>query len=85
MTLSNIGVVEMPKELQKYIRLFDVMASTDKTQLCMCSYLNNMILTFTTHLVDTEVEKNFFKELNSDDIEIIINDNVVEDFYEEML
>lgn len=85
MTLSNIGIVEMPKELQKYIKLFDVMASTDKTQLCMCSYLNKMVLTFTTHLVDTEVEKNFFKELNSNDIEIVINDNVVEDSYEEVL
>lgn len=85
MTLSNIGIVEMPKELQKYIKLFDVMASTDKTQLCMCSYLDKMVLTFTSHFVDTEIEKNFFKELNSEDIEIIINDNVVEDSYEEVL
>jgi len=85
MTLSNIGKVEIPKEVQKYIKLFDVMASTDKTQLCMCSYLNKMVLTFTTHLIDTEIEKNFFKELNNNDIEIIINDNVVEESYEEML
>ena len=85
MTLSNIGIIEMPKELQKYIKLFDVMASTDKTQLCMCSYLNKMVLTFTTHLVDTEIEKNFFKELNIGDTEIIINSNVVEDSYEEVL
>jgi len=85
MTLSNIGIIEMPKELQKYVKLFDVMASTDKTQLCMCSYLNKMVLTFTTHFVDTEIEKNFFKELNSGDTEIMINDNVVEDSYEEVL
>ena len=84
-TKSGIRKVEMPKELQKYIRLFDVMASTDKTQLCMCSYLDKMVLTFTTHLVDTEIEKNFFKELNSEDTEIVINDNVVEDNYEEVL
>lgn len=85
MTLSNIGVVEMPEELQQYIKLFDVMASTNKMQLCMCSYLNNMVLNFTTHLVNNEIEKNFFKELNRDDMEIIINDNVVEESYEEVL
>ncbi|MBE6139408.1 MAG: hypothetical protein E7174_02760 [Firmicutes bacterium] len=84
--LSNIGIVEMPKELQKYIKLFDVFASTDCTQICMCSYLDNMVLSFTTHFVDSEIEKNFFKILNKNDIEIVINTNIVEDDdYEEVL
>lgn len=83
--LSNIGIVEMPKELQKYIKLFDVFASTDCTQICMCSYLDNMSLSFTTHFVDSEIEKNFFKELSKNDMEVLINTNVVEDDYEELL
>ncbi|MBQ9072834.1 MAG: hypothetical protein IJY25_06725 [Bacilli bacterium] len=83
--LSNIGIVEMPKELQKYIKLFDVFASTAKTQVCMCSYLDNMVFSFTTHFIDSEIEKNFFKELSKNDIEILINSNIVEDYYEELL
>ena len=83
--LSNIGIVEMPKELQKYIKLFDVFASTTKTQICMCSYLDNMTLSFATHFVDSEIEKNFFKELSNNDTEVLINTNVVEDDYEELL
>jgi len=84
--LSNIGIVEMPKELQSYIKLFDVFTSTDSTQLCMCSYLDNMTLSFTTHFIDSEIEKNFFKELSKNDIEVIINTNLVEDNkYEEVL
>lgn len=84
--LSNIGVIDMPEELQKYINLFDVFASTDCTQLCMCSYLDNMVLSFSSHFTNTEIQKNFFTELTSQNIAVIINDNVVEeDDYEEVL
>ena len=84
--LSNVGIVEMPEELQKYIKLFDVMTSTDCTQMCMCSYLDNMALSFTTHFIDSEIEKNFFQELSKNDISITINTNIVEDDdYEEVL
>jgi len=84
--LSNIGIVEMPENLSEYIKLFDVFTSTDSTQICMCSYLDNMTLSFTTHFVESEIEKNFFKELSDKGIEVIINTNIVEDDdYEEML
>lgn len=84
--LSNVGIVEMPEKLNEYIKLFDVFASTDSTQICMCSYLDNMTLSFTTHFVESEIEKNFFKELSDKGIEIEINTNIVEDDdYEEVL
>ncbi len=84
--LSNVGIVEMPSELQSYIKLFDVFASTDSMQICMCSYLDNMLLSFTSHFIDTEIQKNFFKELTKEHIKVTINTNVVEDNgYEEVL
>lgn len=86
MALSNVGIVDMPEKLQSYIKLFDVFASTDCTQLCMCSYLDNMTLSFTTHFVDSEIEKNFFKELSSNNVDIMIDTNIVgDDDYEEVL
>lgn len=84
--LSNIGIVNMPKELQNYIKLFDVFASTDCIQLCMCSYLDKMVLSFTSHFVDPEIQKNFFTKLSNQNIEVVINSNVMEDNnYEEVL
>lgn len=84
--LSNVGVVEMPEKLRDYIKLFDVFTSTDSTQICMCSYLDNMTLSFTTHFVESEIEKNFFKELSDKGIVVEINTNIVEDDdYEEVL
>lgn len=85
-SLSNIGIIDMPVELRKYIKLFDVFNSTHAMQLCMCSYLDNMTLSFSSHFINTEIQKNFFRELSEKGIEITINDNVVEDTdYEEML
>lgn len=84
--LSNVGIVEMPEKLQKYIKLFDVFASTDCMQMCMCSYLDKMLLSFTSHFVDTEIQKNFFTELSKQNIDVIINNNVLEESrYEEVL
>jgi len=84
--LSNVGIINMPDELKPYIKLFDVLTSTDCTQLCICSYLDQMALSFTTHFVDSEIEKNFFKELSDNGLDVIINTNMVEeDTYEEML
>lgn len=86
MTLSNVGIVTMPEELEQYIKLFSVFASTHSMQICMCSYLDNMTLSFTSHLVDSEIQKNFFKALSDEEISVLINDNAVEDnSYEEVL
>ena len=85
-SFSNVGIIDMPEELRGYIRLFDVFNSTHSMQICMCSYLDNMTLSFSSHFVNTEIQKNFFKELSSKDINVVINDNVVEDTnYEEVL
>lgn len=84
-SLSNVGIVDMPIELQEYIKAFDVFCSTDTIQLCMCSYLDKMSLSFTSHLVDTEIQKNFFTEISGNEIDVLIHDNLVEDDYEEVL
>lgn len=84
--LSNVGIIELPEEIRDYVKLFDVFASTDCTQICMCSYLDNMTLSFTSHFVSSEIQKNFFDELSSNNIDVIINTNEVEDVsYEEVL
>ena len=60
---SNIGVVDMPEEMQTYIRMFDVFVNTGRLQVCMCSYGENLTMTFTSAFESTEVQKNFFRIL----------------------
>lgn len=87
MTLSNIGIITMPKEFEKYIDYFDVFASTDGIQACMCSYKDSLMVSFTSHFINTEIEKNFFRKLANNNIDVTINSNIVEedDIDEEML
>ncbi len=62
---SNIGRVELPKECAQFVRMFDLFTSTGKMQLCVCSYENNLAMTFTTSYKSVSVFKNFFRMLTS--------------------
>lgn len=79
MTLSNIGAIEMPEVFEEYIDYFDIFASTDGIQACMCSYKDNLMVSFTSHFLNSEIEKNFFRALSDENIEITINTNVFDE------
>lgn len=76
MTLSNIGIIKMPKVYEKYIDYFDVFISTESIQMCMCSYRDNMVISFSSKFTNSEIERNFFKTLSSDGIDVYINTNM---------
>jgi len=79
MTLSNIGIIEMPEILDGYIDYFDVFASTDGIQACLCSYKDKLMVSFTSHFINSEIEKNFFRALSDENIEITVNTNVFDE------
>lgn len=60
---SNMSVVKMPEEYVPYIHQFGVYTSTDKTELCMCSFQNRLVLGFTSRQDDKNIERNFFQML----------------------
>ena len=64
-TLSNVGEITMPEELCGYIRLFDVFISTNKLQVCVNSFGDNMTLCFTSPFVSTDVQRRFFRSLSA--------------------
>lgn len=73
---SNVGRIEMPEEFKPYIRLFDVFASTKCLQVCMCSYNDNCVISFTSQLVSTDVQRRFFKALSGYGLEVEITTNL---------
>ena len=77
MTLSNIGIIEVPKIYQDYIDYFDVFISTSKIQICMCSYLDKLLLSFSSQFINSEIEKNFFRYLINEGVNITINTNKI--------
>lgn len=74
-SLSNIGRVTMPPELSSYIRLFDVFASTDILQICVCSFEENLTMSFSSAFVSTDVQRRFFRRLTGMGIPVTISAN----------
>ena len=79
MTLSNTGVIEMPTIFENYIEHFDFFSSTDGAQTCVCSYNDKMMISFTSHYIKSKIEKNFFRTLSKENVEIDINTNVFDE------
>ena len=75
-SLSNLGRITMPKEFDDYINLFDVFVSTNKVQICMNSYNEKMVISFTSAFINTNIQKNFFDTLNSLGINITVTSNI---------
>ena len=76
--LSNLGVIKLPEEYEKYVTTFSAFASTDDIQLCVCSYKNDLILNFSSHFRSKDIERSFLKEIqkeldNKDKVLIISN------------
>lgn len=75
MVLSNVGRVTMPEELTRYIQSFHVFASTKKTQLCVCSFEDQLQLGFTSAFAGTDLQRQFLSILRQQGIELQIASN----------
>jgi hypothetical protein len=76
---SNVGRVEMPAPLCKYIRLFDVFNSTNRLQLCACSFGDRLMLSATSPFLNTDVYRRFFRKLAGLGLEAVIYSNQPEE------
>ena len=73
--VSNLGRIDMPGEVKPYIRLFDVFCSTKKLQICICSYEDNMNISFTSTFVSTDIQREFFRQITEMGIAAAITAN----------
>lgn len=78
-SLSNVGAIAMPDEVKKYIKLFDMMVSTPGIQACMCSYENNLVLTFSSVFKNSDIQKRVFRTLSELGLDVTIQTNHIEE------
>ena len=81
--LSNLGVVTMPPELTPFIRSFDVCSGTNLLQVCMCSYMGRLSISFSSPFVSAEIQRRFFRTLTALGAEVEITTNPAGDGKEE--
>ena len=74
-TLSNIGRVTIPEQFEKHVRLFDLLNRTRKMQLCLCTYQDKLMITFTAPFINTDVQRCFFRELTGHGIKMEVTTN----------
>lgn len=77
-SLSNVGKITMPKELAPYINMFNCFFSARRPQIGMCSFGEKLVVSFISPFTGTDVQKNFFRMLSKEGIEIDIASNYKE-------
>jgi len=78
-TISNLGQVQMPKELEKYIEHFGMIVATNKTQIGMCSYKDKLTIGFSSSFLNTDIQRRFFRALSEMKIPVEIVSNQLEE------
>ena len=77
-TLSNVGKISISPELAPYINMFNCFVSARRPQIAICSYQNNLVVSFTSPFIGTDIQKNFFRYLADENIPITISSNAKE-------
>lgn len=73
--ISNVGRIKMPKQFDELIKNFSVFVSTGNIQLNICSYNDVLQMGITSCYSSTDVQRNFFRALTSQGIEVTIRSN----------
>ncbi len=76
--VSNVGRIILPPEFVPYVKQFHVFASTLKLQFCLCSFEDRLQMGFSSAFAGTDIQRNFFRFLTEQDIDVEIACN---DFY----
>ena len=77
-TVSNIGNLSVKEEYEPYIEGFQAFISVSKGQYLkgtICSYKDTLVYTFSSVLRDVSVQRGFFRLLQQEGIDIVIESN----------
>lgn len=77
-TLSNLGIIRIPKSMEEYIDRFEFVLGPPVMNMIsssVCTCKNDLIITFTKILFETDIERFFFRFLTEKGLEITIETN----------
>lgn len=78
-SISNLGIIKFPKELEKYISDFEFFpppSRLNKVKLGIVSFKDKMYISFGKLTRETDLEKIFFRKLRKEEIRIKVRSNV---------
>ena len=77
-TFSNYGLINIPEEMQKYVTDMGFMIGRSRNKhgaVACISCMNNLYITFTSRIYETEFERLFFTKLVSLGIKVSVESN----------
>lgn len=81
LTISNLGKVELPPDLARYverIQFQNIGSSKTPVNCASVTYNNEFNISFTSLIIERDIQKEFFRILSSFGLDIIIETNEVE-------
>ena len=75
--MSNLGRVDLPKQISPYVKDFNFYTSVIRPQFCMISYQNQLNVTFTSPYTETNIVQWFVRYLTQKGLEVSIDVNKV--------
>jgi len=76
--LTNLGIVETPEEMKGYIERFDVLMGqpfSPRTNCAVISFQGVTTINFASSIVESDVERYFFRKLVEDGVPVTIRSN----------
>ena len=76
---SNMSIIRMPECYEPYIEGFGTIASTDKLQMCACSYQDTFYFSITSKYRRTDVQKRMLEILKQEGIHTTVKNETQEE------
>lgn len=76
--LTNMGALKVPEDMKPYIERFDIYMGqpfSSRTNCAIISFEDILTVNFASSIVETDVERNFFRKLVEDGIHVTIESN----------
>lgn len=76
--LTNLGVIDVPEEMKNHIERFDILMGqpfSERTNCAIGSFNHTLTVSFASSIVESDVEKYFFRKLIQEQIPVKIISN----------
>ena len=74
-TISNVGKITVPKEMEPYIRKFSCFMAAPEVQVCLCSFKDELVFSVTSAFIQQPVIRNFFRDIVDMGIDLVLESN----------
>ena len=74
-TLSNVGKITVPEEMEPYIQKFSCFMAAPEVQVCICSYKDELVFGVASAFIEQPVIRNFFRKIVDLGINVVLESN----------